>query len=163
MSDGTTGGAVPGAAELAAIRARNREFMAWWFERDPPYIPSVTTPYYEAMRDIAALLALVDTLTGALAEAERDRAADAAVLAALVEDPWVGFHADSLEEHYCCFYCTATVSIGNDAEPTVLPDHDDDCPLARARGILDARRAATTTGEDADGADAGDTGTRAGR
>lgn len=59
-------GAVPGAAELAAIRARNREFMAWWFERDPPFIPSVTTPYYEAMRDIAALLALVDALTGAL-------------------------------------------------------------------------------------------------
>lgn len=138
MSDGATGGAVPGAAtgeELAAMRAEYARALPWIAAPWDEYFP--------------LLFATLDALTGALAEAERARAADAAVLAALVEDPWVGFHADSLEEHYCCFYCTAAVSIGNDAAPTVLPDHDADCPIARARGLLDARRAATTTEEDA--------------
>lgn len=154
-------GAVPGAT-MTAVRRRWRA-TAIGKGRDAPTQGDTQWLVAEAL----AAWDRLDALTAQLAEAERARVADAAevaaLLVALVDDPWAGFHADPLEELYNCFYCMATTFIGNRLEPTVLPAHDADCPIARARGLLDARRAATVTEEDADGADAGDTGARAER
>lgn len=79
-----------------------------------------------------------------IAALRRRDAALEARLAALVDDPWAGWHFDSEHPVYAwfCGYCHAR---GNEDDTHSAPRHAPDCPITKARAAL--ARGATGAGE----------------